>query len=411
MHEISIMVRKFPFPFKSMLAISSDLDNTHSLKVYSEMMKFLNTDTETSFGRGFGLEVGNSFWFYNGTQTPQVSYFSQLTQNETSFSGFCRELWKSGHIDTLHTFGNFDDGGFHRKYAEAGIKELQNHGVTIPVWINHGTKKNTQNIGCDDSFQGAVRDTNTYHMDITKDAGIRYYWVGRMTHVIGQNAKRNVNILSKTLLQNVINSVKYRSINASFLSYPDNQIMHPSLLQDGSQVWDFQRWINAWGRETLLDIHDFIIQINPSVIKTLIRNEGMMILYTHFNENLIFKEGIPQKLQIALQNIKTQFDSGKLLVATVSRLLNYIEISTYISFDIIDKNNRKIIVINQILNTPIGGRNITLSDLMGLTFYYLGDIPPQVRFMGQEVQFNKNSPDKTGMLSISIPWKMLEYPI
>ena len=220
-----------------------------------------------------------------------------------------------------------------------------------------------------------------------------------------------MNILSKTLLQNVINSVKYRSINASFLSYPDNQIMHPSLLQDGSQVWDFQRWINAWGRETLLDIHDFIIQINPSVIKTLIRNEGMMILYTHFNENLIFKEGIPQKLQIALQNIKTQFDSGKLLVATVSRLLNYIEISTYISFDIIDKNNRKIIVINQILNTPIGGRNITLSDLMGLTFYYLGDIPPQVRFMGQEVQFNKNSPDKTGMLSISIPWKMLEYPI
>jgi hypothetical protein len=99
------------------------------------------------------------------------------------------------------------------------------------------------------------------------------------------------------------------------------------------------------------------------------------------------------------------------LVATVSRLLNYIEISTYISFDIIDKNNRKIIVINQILNTPIGGRNITLSDLMGLTFYYLGDIPPQVRFMGQEVQINKNSPDKTGILSISIPWKMLEYPI
>ena len=98
------MVRKFPFPFKSMLAISSDLDNTHSLKVYSEMMKFLNTDTETSFGRGFGLEVGNSFWFYNGTQTPQVSYFSQLTQNETSFSGFCRELWKSGHIKT--SYGN-----------------------------------------------------------------------------------------------------------------------------------------------------------------------------------------------------------------------------------------------------------------------------------------------------------------
>ena len=373
-------------------------------------MDYLNSTSQTYFGHGLGLEVGNSFWFFNGTQTSQVSYFSRLTQRETSFAGRCRELWESGHIDTLHTFGNFDDGVFHRKYAEIAINELQKKDAKIPVWINHGTKNNTQNISADDSFQGANRDSNAYHMDIVRDVGCRYYWVGRMTHVIGQNAKRNVNIVSKTLLQNVINSVKYRSINASFLSYPDNQVMHPSLLQDGSQIWDFQRWINAWGRETLLDIHDFIIQINPRVIKTLIRNEGMMILYTHFNENLVFKEGIPQKLQMALQNIKTQFDSGKLLVATVSRLLNYIEISTYISYDIIENNNRRVIILNQFLHTPLGDRIITLSDLLGLTFYYKGNVQPQIRFMKKEVQINQNKSDKTGLLSVSIPWKKLEYP-
>jgi len=356
------------------------------------------------------LEIGNSFWFFNGTKVPQLSYFSQLTNKETSFAGRCRELWKSGHIDILHTFGNFDDGGFHRKYAETGINELQKYGVKIPVWINHGTKKNTQNIGDDDSFKGAVIGANAYHMDITKYAGCRYYWVGRMTHVIGQNANRNINILSKTLLQNVLNSIKYRSINKSLLSYTDNQLMHPYILQDGSQIWDFQRWINAWGKETLLDIQDFINQINPRIINTLIQNEGFMILYTHFNENLTLKNGLPHTLKKALQNIKVFFTSGKLLVLTVARLLNYIEVSTYISFNIINENNRKVIVLNSILNTPIGDSIITLSDLMGLTFYYSGDVPPQIRFMGKWIQINQNSADKTGVRSISIPWKQLEYP-
>jgi len=405
-----IVLRKFPFPYCSTLAIANDLDNTISVKTYFTMMDYLNSTSQTYFGQGLGLEIGNSFWFFNGTRTSQVSYFSHLTQKETSFAGRCRELWKSGHIDTLHTFGNFDDGGFHRKYAEAGINELQKNGATIPVWINHGTKNNTQNIGSDDSFRGAVKDSNSYHMDITMLAGFRYYWLGRMTHVIGQNAKRNINILSKTFLQNVINSVKYRSINDALLSYSDNQVMHSNVLQDGSIIWDFQRWINAWGRETFLDVHDFIIQINPRIINTLIKNEGVMILYTHFNENLIFNNAIPQALQSALQNIKVLFDSGKLLVATVSRLLNYIEISTYISYDIIENNHRRVIILNQFLHTPLGDRIITLSDLLGLTFYYKGNVPPQIRFMKKEIQINQNKSDKTGFLSVSIPWKQLEYP-
>ena len=89
-------------------------------------MDYLNSTSQTYFGHGLGLEVGNSFWFFNGTQTSQVSYFSRLTQRETSFAGRCRELWESGHIDTLHTFGNFDDGVFHRKYAEIAIKRREN---------------------------------------------------------------------------------------------------------------------------------------------------------------------------------------------------------------------------------------------------------------------------------------------
>jgi hypothetical protein len=135
-----------------------------------------------------------------------------------------------------------------------------------------------------------------------------------------------------------------------------------------------------------------------------------MILYTHFNENLIFKEGIPQKLQIALQNIKTQFESGRLLVSTVARLLNYIEVSTHLSFNTLKQNNKTIIILNPKLNTPLGNRMLTLPELTGLTFYYSSDIPPQISFMGKEIQVSQNTPDKTKKKSISIPWKQLEYP-
>ena len=53
---------------------------------------------------------------------------------------------------------------------------------------------------------------------------------------------------------------------------------------------------------------------------------------------------------------------------------------------------------------------LTLPDLTGLTFYYSSDIPPQISFMGKEIQVSQNTPDKTKKKSISIPWKQLEYP-
>jgi len=113
---------------------------------------------------------------------------------------------------------------------------------------------------------------------------------------------------------------------------------------------------------------------------------------------------------VSLQNIKMEFESGKLLVSTVARLLNYIEVSTHLSFNTLKQNNKTIIIINPKLNTPIGNRMLTLLDLTGLTFYYSSNIPPQISFMGKEIQVSQNTPDKTEKKSISIPWKQLEYP-
>lgn len=56
-------LRALPYPYRAMLAIASDLDETPGIGVYLESMRYLNTRADTPMGPGVGLEVGNSLYF------------------------------------------------------------------------------------------------------------------------------------------------------------------------------------------------------------------------------------------------------------------------------------------------------------------------------------------------------------
>ena len=60
---VEVELRRFPYPYKAMLAICSDLDETSSLQAYLETMRFLNSAGTTPLGPGAALEVGNSMYF------------------------------------------------------------------------------------------------------------------------------------------------------------------------------------------------------------------------------------------------------------------------------------------------------------------------------------------------------------
>ena len=77
---MNVKVRKFPYPFKCAFSISSDIDNASSLECFVHFMDFLNSTNQTIYGPGLGLEVGNSFWFFNGSKSFQLSYFEGLTK-------------------------------------------------------------------------------------------------------------------------------------------------------------------------------------------------------------------------------------------------------------------------------------------------------------------------------------------
>ena len=144
-------------------------------------------------------------------------------------------------------------------------------------------------------------------------------------------------------------------------------------------------------------------------IRGLIRNEGFMVLYTHFCENLILKEGLPAKLRTNLQFISEEYISGELLVTTTSRLLQYKEITMYLKTEVNEENGKTIISIPSNMTTPLGEHNTTLSDIEGLTFYTAKPEKTEIHFKGRCLASKANPKDHKGQTSISIPWTQLEY--
>ena len=401
-------LRKFPYPYRAALAISSDLDNTPNLETYLALMDYLNGTGDTPLGAGLGLEVGNSFWFFNGTGENQLAYFDAAGK-PTPFAEVCRKFWLSGHIDTLHTYGNFDAGGFARSHAERAVAELDAHQARIPVWVNHGTEQNRQNIGHRESFAGATPADPAYHLDLTRQAGVRYFWTGRLTHVLGQDARRNLTLVGKRILQEGVRLVKY-TFSREPLFDRRNRLLIPLTLEDGAKVWEFQRWISSWGEVTATDVNDLAVQLSTRRLEGLVRNGGYLVLYTHMGEHLDLAAGLPAELVTQLHVLQGLQRDGHLLVATTGRLLRYREVNGELSWQITTDGDRAVIEIAPQLDTPIGSNRLAEHDLQGLTFYIGRAKVAQVRFDGRAIACNLNPADEEGRVSVSIPWLPLEYP-
>lgn len=89
-------------------------------------------------GRGVGLEVGNSIYF-----DMPPGHFSYWNADEGSREKI-RALIRSGHIDCLHSFG---DWATTRAHVERAWRELEKHDCHLRVWVDHS--KAPTNFGPD----------------------------------------------------------------------------------------------------------------------------------------------------------------------------------------------------------------------------------------------------------------------
>ncbi|HVJ49743.1 hypothetical protein [Desulfitobacterium sp.] len=398
--DLKLNIRKFPFPYTGMLAISSDIDAT-SVAEFEDYHRFLNTHELTPYGQGLGLDIADSAWMY------QVSNYSDLIDSEghslaysmAYFQGVDTQVFKDadkikhyfnvGWIDSLHTFGDFSRKDKNllctRDLADKAWTEMKKNGFMPKVWINHGTETNAQNFGAYlpqtlyAYQQGDNSQSPYYHTDLTLNNGIRFVW-------------------------NSTGGVQY--------SFEDP--LYPLTLRDGRQIWGFQRYSydevkgkRVWTWEP----HEIPRQLTKPHLDELYQAEKYTILAQHLgkgNAAQVFNSNDAQALRL----LKNYQDEGKILVAGTERLLNYARVHHYIRYEVLQADGKYYINLEKIADPVLGESVPTLEDIRGLTFYV--NEPEKYTLLldlklipDEEIKSNKA--DKSGNKSIGIKWFTPDY--
>jgi hypothetical protein len=395
-------LRRLPYPYKAMLAISSDLDETPDKAAYIASMKYLNTTASTAVGTGVGLEVGNSMYF--DMPAEQFSYWNTDDGGRSAI----RDLMRAGYVDVLHSFG---DHATTRAHAARALDDLVRHGCRLSVWVDHAVAPT--NFGADImAGQGDVEGAPAYHADLTWQYGIRFVWRGRVTSVIGQDVRRSLGgILDprhpsslRTLGKEWMKGVLGRRGSPKYAVHAANATLQPARLRSGHPVREFLRVNPHWGgvssAETATGIGDVL---SEAMLDRLVEREGFAILYTHLGKVPPHDAPFPPASRTALERLAGYRDSGKILVTTTSRVLHY----------------REAVESAQVSSTvDAGAERIDLelpadaaADPQGLSVYVDDSSSARLVVNGREIDdVRRNPADHTGRQSVSVPWIPLAWP-
>lgn len=420
-----VTLRKFPHPYKAALAICSDIDGTDTIGKFLEIQKFLNTTEVGAFSRGLGLDIGNTFWFYNqqyqlhkrrlaGESVPDVffsgevdfgiSLFDGTSDSLSTYASVILALIKAGYVDCLHSYGNFGEGGFTRALVTQAIKLLESQKLTIDVFVDHGGRENQHNIGDAFWFLGDNSGTDLYHADLTLPIGIKFLWRGHITHIIGQDGDFSLVNFAKRIYEYV------QDLFYTAQSFPhDNRLVHIYELDDSQKVFEFVRYINPWGKYSVAREPFIAHQLGPKQVDELVENHGYLVFYTHLGVNQR-PPYLHDSTIDALRYIKKRFDHGDLLVTTTSKLLNYYVHHKYLFWRTKQRADSLFILIDSIANDVEGNFIPDVNDIEGMTFYIPENRTVTLLVNGQPISFTINDRDETGRQSISIPWQRLTFP-
>ncbi len=406
----SVTLRPIPYPYKAMLAICSDLDETPDRKVYWEIMKFLNTTKETSMGPGVGLEVGNSIYF--DMPHDQFAYWN----TDDTGREMARALIHSGHIDCLHSYG---DLATKREHAARALDELDKYDCRLKVWIDHGTA--ATNFGADImAGHGDEVGHPAYHADLTIGYGIKYVWRGRVTSVLGQDVPASLagifqmnhpTASMKTLLKEAVKRHYARRGDEKYSMHGPNRILRQITLRDGHGVYEFMRCNPHWGGVSSCDQGRSISKVlTKEMLECLIDRQGICILYTHLGKIDNLEVPFDEKAVESFRTLAEMYHNGKILVTTTKRLLKYKSLLSCCEFNCVKEGNGLCINVETKSDGNIKNE-FTEKDCSGLTFYVTNPMAACIKFNNKIIEnIRKNPLDSTGRPSVSIGWPLLEFP-
>lgn len=422
-----ILLRKFPYPYKAALTILNDRHSIHSVEDFLEVRRFLNTTCQTRFGSGLNLEIGDTFWFYGSNG--QFNYFRSHTFEKTEAAEVIIDFARAGYLDALHTYGDFSEILFDRKYAEAALDELREQSLKVHTWVHHGNSKNTQNIspGLVEAYsRGARRGAAEYHADILGDYGIRFAWVAHLTRIVGQErtlaiseamaaeGKEGIRLwyeCVKGYMKELVSRIMELSGSSPkfYMPWRDNRLLFPVMLDDGQRVYAFRRFNNYPGNIWRgVDCNDIARQISIAVLEKLKHVEGYSIVYHHLEHEFPYNE---ESLQ-ALRNLSKEFHSGNIFITTSTRLLIYLLVTKFLRWEEVrlDSANCMIRIEPELHDEVFGSLLLTEDWLQGVTFYTSDSINLSIVLGEQNIPVVRNPPDHTGKGSYQIPFQPLKFP-
>ena len=382
-------VRKFPYPYKAMLAIVSDSDSA-TPAAFSSIHRFLNTNEETEYGTGLGLDVADSFWLYMGsnlTDTANTMTYFSGTSYEKLYSDKIAHYINCGWLDSIHTFGDFsrldvDDITFSKELAQNGWQELESEELNkLSVWIDHGNAANVQNFGAYNPINASRYQAGDnpfskyYHANITAKNGIRFIWHSRHDDRFGQDFP----LVEKTL-------------------------------RNGQKIWGFYRYSCEMDGKTILwnwSPEMLPTQLTEAHLDCIVQNSQYALVAQHLG---YYGDGYTytQKSIDALKLLAGyQNERKEILVARTARLLTYCVSQKYINYKTIDFDNKTYISITGVDDPVSSFRKPDINELHGICFY--SNSPENtVLLMGGETIDEEliqiNPPDETGRASIMIKW-------
>lgn len=380
-------LRKFPYPYLAMLAISSDCDSA-TQETFERMHQFLNTREESAYGPGLGLDIADTFFVYNGSNSAAAynlfCYCAGTDPATPRHAELIRKYYDCGWIDAIHAFGDFSHNRetlFTRELAQAAWDLLDQAGIAPTVWIDHGNTANVQNFGSYSLFKSSRYQAGDnpyslyYHTDLTLGGSVRYIWHSRHSDQFGHD-------------------------------FP----LTTCKLRDGQKVWRFSRYTSEMkGKEIdwLWRPPRLPEQITAAKLDALEQAGQYAVIAQHLtvyqDDAQISAEGIAALRLLA----ERHHEQRTILVARTSRLLDYAVAQKYLRYQLVELEGYTAIRILAIADPVTGSRAPREDELRGLTFY-VADPAKTVVYCDTTLlsaaEISQNPADDSGRLSISIPW-------
>jgi len=403
-HAISL--RAFPYPYKAGLAICSDIDGCDQ-KTFVKIHRYLNTNEQE-----LALPVADSF-FGVGQEDGQMAYFCRDGVTPSSDAAFIRQAIRDGLIDSLHTWGDFNNKPPEpfvlKTVAENLTKDLLKYKLSIKIWINHGDPSNCQNISCrlHPSYQGDNPVSPFYTGNFIQHIGIKYCWRSELLTWPLSGKLTLMSFLSKLAKNSIKNMVKIMlgKRNQIRSAYQMVNLGLTRTLQDGNRIIEFTRFNQqpngVWTLPTRHTLHN---ALNRKVFRNLMKQNAYLILYVHLG--LPRKTGrrlFPWEDHNALKALAKHYHAGRIWVAPTTVLLNYWLFNQKLNYDISVKNGNIRIDLGSIDDPVSGAYFLEKEELAGICFYTPTPEKTSIRLNGSPLKTVINKPDHTCQSSVSIP--------